>query len=156
MSGHGKESECGCGCGGSSRLDFLAAAGMTAGLIAVRSLSANADENAAIGGRRNKPDLVRAAFIYPPSNTFSDDPDGWWSWPGNEFDAEGRQKRYTAELRKIEKKFGMKVDIDDKPIATDQQVGRLKREIESKGLDGLMLVMFYNRSLGHADAHQRR
>ncbi len=152
MSGQGKDSECGCGCGGSSRRDFLAAAGLTAGLIAVRSLSANAAQNPAIGGRKKEPAVVRAAFIYPPSNTFADDPDGCWSWPGNEFDADGRQKRYTAELRKIEKKFGMKIDIDDQPIATDEQVGRLKREIESKRPDGLLLVMFYNRSLDHADA----
>ncbi|MHC4742305.1 MAG: hypothetical protein ACYS8Z_10355, partial [Planctomycetota bacterium] len=38
------------------------------------------------------------------------------------------------------------------PVATNEQVGRLKSEIASKGLDGLLLVMFYNRSLGHADA----
>jgi len=55
MSGQGKDSEHGCGCGGSSRREFLAAAGVTAGLIAVRSLSANAAENAALVGRRKEP-----------------------------------------------------------------------------------------------------
>jgi len=95
---------------------------------------------------------VRAAFIYPPSSKFADDPDGWWSWPGNEFDAEGRQKKYTAELRRIEKKLGMKIEVEAQPISTDEQVGRLKAEIGSKRADGVLLVMFYNRSLHHADA----
>ena len=152
MSGQGKGLEYGCGCGGIGRREFLAAAGATAGLIAVRSLSANAAEKNTLVGRRKERATVRVAFLYPPSKTFADDPDGWWSWPGNEFDAEGRQKRYTAELRKIEKKLGMKVEVEGQPIATDEQVGRLKREIEAKRHDGLLLVMFYNRSLGHADA----
>lgn len=49
---------------------------------------------------------VRAAFLYPPSKTFADEKDGWWSWPGNEFDAEGRQKKYMAALRGDGKKDG--------------------------------------------------
>ncbi|MHC4744243.1 MAG: hypothetical protein ACYS8Z_20195, partial [Planctomycetota bacterium] len=75
-----------------------------AGLVAVRSVSAGEAERAEAGGRRKEPAAVKAVFLYPPSKTFADDANGWWSWPGNEYDAEGRQKKYTAELRKIEKK----------------------------------------------------
>ena len=51
---------------------------------------ASADETGDDASDRKQPAVVRVVFIYPSSNTFSKDPDGWWSWPGNEFDAEGR------------------------------------------------------------------
>ncbi len=37
---------------------------------------------------------IRVVFLYPPSKSYAEDPDGWWSWPGNEFDAEVRQEKY--------------------------------------------------------------
>jgi hypothetical protein len=144
-------SEHGCGCNDCNRRDFLAAAGLTAGLMALHSLPAEAGEAGGARPRLKQGATVRAVFLYPPSETFSDDPDGWWSWPGNEFDAEGRQKRYTDALHKIATKFGMTINITDEPIGTDQQVQNLARQLRAEKLDGLLLTMFYNRSLGHAD-----
>jgi len=94
---------------------------------------------------------IRAAFIYPPSKTFADPADGWWSWPGNDFDAEGRQKQYMAALAEAEKKLGIKIAADEQPIATDADAQRLAKEIQAAKPDGLLLVMFYNRSLHLAD-----
>jgi len=145
-------SECGCGCSGFSRRGFLAAAGATAGLAAVRSLGGEDARGPQAGGRKKEPARVKVAFLYPPSSTFSDDPDGWWSWPGNEYDAEGRQEQYTRELRKIEKKLSMKLDIEGRCVGTDTQVRALAGEIEAGTCDGVMLIMFYNNSLKHADA----
>jgi hypothetical protein len=96
--------------------------------------------------------VVRAAFLYPPSTTFSEDPDGWWSWPGNEFDAEGRQRDYTDAIRKMETKLGMKIVVDRKPIASAEDAQRFGAEIRENPPDGILLMMFYNRSLNHADA----
>ena len=64
------------------------------------SLTAGAAESGAPPPAEKPPAVVRAVFVYPPSKTFADDPDGWWSWPGNDFDAEGRQKQYTAAFRR--------------------------------------------------------
>jgi hypothetical protein len=94
---------------------------------------------------------VRAAFLYPPSKKFAGDPNGWWSWPGNDFDAEGRQQQYTAALREIEKNSGMRITVDTPPIATAEDARRLAEQIKAQPPDGLLLIMFYNRSLGHAD-----
>ncbi len=100
---------------------------------------------------RRKSAVVRAAFVYPPSATFAGNPDGWWSWPGNEFDAEGRQRQYTAALREIERAYGMEIAIDDRPIAARADAERLAREITAAPPDGVLLVMFYHQSLEHAD-----
>ncbi len=51
----------------------------------------------------------------------------------------------------MEKRLGMKILADDRPIADDQSAQRLAHEIQTKRPDGLLLVMFYNRSLGQAD-----
>jgi len=144
--------EYGCGCDGDcDRRQFLAAAGTTLGAVSLSAPDANTAENASPSAGQKKGAVVRAAFLYPPSKQFADNPNGWWSWPGNDFDAEGRQKKYTAALREIEKKFGMKIAVEAQPVATTQDAQRLAHGIKANQPDGLLLIMFYNRSLGHAD-----
>ncbi len=94
---------------------------------------------------------VRAAFLYPDSKTFSEDPDGWWSWPGNDYEAEQRQKDYMAAFKKMEAKLGVQVQTDPTSIGTARDTQRLIKELKDNPPDGLLLVMFYNRSLGEAD-----
>jgi hypothetical protein len=134
-----------------NRRSFLAAAGATYGTLTVPWLDAGAAESRRSPRRRKEGATVRAVFLYPPSSTFSDDPDGWWSWPGNEFDSEGRQKSYTAALQEIEKRLGMKVVTEKRSVANKADAQRLIRELETTRPDGLLLIMFYNRSLPQAD-----
>ena len=140
-----------------SRRSFLAGVGVGAGAAAAGVLlspltlgAAESDE--ATAGRTKKPARIRAAFLYPPSKKFADKPDGWWSWPGNDFDAEARQKKYTAELGKIGKTLGATISVDEAPIATDADAARLAKEVQTAPPDGLLLMMFYNRSVKHAEA----
>ena len=134
-----------------NRRTFLAAMGAAYGTLAVPWPEVNAVETSRPTRHRKQGATVRAAFLYPPSTTFSDDPDGWWSWPGNEFDAEGRQKSYTAALRQIEKRLGMKIVTENRSIANNEGANKLIGEIETNRPDGLLLIMFYNRSLPQAD-----
>lgn len=101
--------------------------------------------------RRKEGAKVRAVFLYPPSKSFADNPDGWWSWPGNQYDAEGHEKQYTAALKDIEKKLGMTIAVDPAPVANASDAERVAREIEADRPDGLLIVMFYNMSLAHAN-----
>ena len=94
---------------------------------------------------------MRVAFLYPPSRIFADNPEGWWSWPGNEFDAEARQKEYTAALRQAEQRLGMTLIIGEEPVANQDAAERLAQEITATPPDGLLLIMFYNNSLPQAD-----
>ena len=125
---------------------------MAAGALAAGLPGLSANGEATPRPAKKEGAVVRAAFLYPPSKTFADNPNGWWSWPGNEFDAEGRQKQYTVALHGMAKKLGMRVVTQDGPIAGSKDVERLAREIETDRPDGLLLVMFYNRSLPDADA----
>jgi len=136
---------------GINRRDFLAAAAITYGAFATRWTEVYAGGSSLPAPQKKEGATVRAVFIYPPSSTFSDDPDGWWSWPGNEFDAEARQKKYMAALQDIEKRLGMKIAAENRSVANNEDARRLIGEIETSRPDGLLLIMFYNRSLPQAD-----
>jgi hypothetical protein len=152
MNEHENHSEHGCGCCEFTRRDLIAIAGTATGLATLNAVSAPAAETAVTGASTKAPARIRVAFLYPPSKKFSDDPNGWWSWPGNDFDAEGRQEQYEKELRKMEKELGVELAIDAQPVASDHEVSALAKELGEKKPDGLLLVMFYNRSLKQADA----
>lgn len=141
---------CGCDCG-CDRREFLAATSAALGGLMFTSLTAGAAESGAPPPAKKTPAVVRAVFLYPPSKTFADNPDGWWSWPGNDFDAEGRQKQYVAALQEMAQKLGLQVAVDQQPVATSDDVARVVREWEANRPDGLLAVMFYNRSLEQAD-----
>ena len=138
-----------CSCG-HNRREFLASVGVAAGWMALAPWQA-AGETAPLPARPKDGGVVRVAFLYPPSSTFSGNPDGWWSWPGNEFDAEGRQKQYTETLRQVERDLGMRLEIPEASIANDQDAERLATELKETRPDGLLLIMFYNGSLPQAD-----
>jgi hypothetical protein len=104
---------------------------------------------AAAGSKKSA--TIRVVFLYPPSKQFAENPDGWWSWPGNDFNAEGRQRQYTASLRDIEKRLGAQLQVDNQPVADNHQAQVLAKDLEARRPDGLLLVMFYNRSLDLAD-----
>lgn len=146
LDSHG-EQNCGCGC---DRRGFLASVGLALGGVAAGLSNAATERNAFTATAVKQGATVRVVFLYPPSKTFSEDQNGWWSWPGNQFDAEARQTQYTAALQKMEKKLGMSIVTDDKSVAA-ADVQQVIREIETKKPDGLLLVMFYNNSLKDAD-----
>ncbi|HUT36337.1 MAG TPA: hypothetical protein VNE39_22815 [Planctomycetota bacterium] len=148
MTDHARKHACDCGC---DRRHFLSALGAAAGSLALTPLNALAAEGPAPAAKAKEPAIVRAAFVYPPSKSFADRPDGWWSWPGNNFDAEGRQKQFTAAFREMEKRLAVKVVVDDTSVGTAEQAQALAKELADKRPDGLLLVMFYNLSLPHAD-----
>lgn len=134
-----------------NRRDFLAAVGMASGVAAFQWLNVGAAESGLPRPKTKDGATVRAVFLYPPSKTFADNPDGWWSWPGNEFDAEGRQQKYMASLNEMEKRLGMRIITENRSIANNNDVQQLIQEIETSHPDGLLLIMFYNGSLPQAD-----
>ena len=146
-----KENQCGCGCDdGVDRRSFMTTVGMAAGATAFTSLEATGDETLDKTLKKT-PAKVRVVFLYPPSRQFADSPDGWWSWPGNEFDAENRQKEYTAALQNMQERLPIELTFSDRPVASPQDAQRLAKQIEADPQDGVLLVMFYNNSLRQAD-----
>jgi len=140
---------CDCGC---NRRQFIAATGTAAaGMFSLPMIKLfdSVFEPPKLSTKEGA--IVKTVFFYPPSETFSKPPDGWWSWPGNTYDAEGHQRKYSEEIRKISSKLNMKVNINDKSVSNNEDAQKIVKEVELEKPDGLLLIMFYNNSLAQVD-----
>ncbi len=140
---------CSCGC---NRREFITRSGIaTLGISALPLVNLFGSPMEVPTMLSNPGAKVRTLFIYPPSKSMADDPDGWWSWPGTEFDAEGHQKLFTSELQAISSKLNMRIDVDRTAIPDEQGMQQVISELKSDPVDGLLLVLFHNWSLPLAD-----
>ena len=94
---------------------------------------------------------IRTIFLYPPTQSFLEDPDAWGSWPGTDFDAEGRQAKFIGELRGMAQRLDLTIQMDDHPRWTHEHVQAAIEEIEGQKPDGVLIVQFYNNSTPQAD-----
>jgi hypothetical protein len=130
------------------RRDFLQAMGTAAGTAALLSRGAIKRVQAEETARpKQEPALVRGAFIYPPSRVLREA--GYWSWPGSSFDAEGHQARYAAEIRRIEKRLGVRAEMDAAPLDQESSVTRFIQEVKRTRPAGLLLIPFKKGHWGH-------
>jgi hypothetical protein len=83
---------------------------------------------------------VYGAFIYPPSAILKKE--GYYSWPGSGFDAEGRQKQYMAEIQAMEGKIGIHIQMEKNPLDIEADVTRFIKKVKQKNPDGLLLIPF--------------
>lgn len=91
-------------------------------------------------GQAKRPAVVRAAFLYPPTESLRQA--GYYSWPGSNFDAEGRQMQYTGRLRALEAKLGIRVIPEQKPLDEEATVTQFIRQVRAEPPDALFLVPF--------------
>ena len=137
----------GCGC---CRRTFLGAVGAAAGGVSLRYASLASADQPAAARAKHEPATVRAAFLYPPSDTLRV-PGAWWSWPGNDFDAEGRQAQYTKRLAEIERRLGLRIVADPTPLYSDESVARFVADVQKSKPDGLLLVPMHNPTFRQLD-----
>ncbi len=131
-----------------SRRNFLQAAGGAAAGISLGSGPLLAATSAPSAAPQKEPAVVRGAFIYPPTESLRQE--GYYSWPGSGFDAEGRQKQYTQRIAKIGQDLKMRISMDEKPLADAQSVARFIDEVKQSQPDGLLLVIFKKGHFEHA------
>lgn len=134
-----------------NRRDFLSTLGLALGATAFPWSQIEAGLLDPSIQRKKQGATIRVVFLYPPSKTFADNPDGWWSWPGNDYDAEGHQQKYTKVLREFEKKHNLKLKIDKKSVSGAKDTQKVIQQIQTNRPDGLLLIMFYNGSLSQAN-----
>ena len=131
-----------------SRRDFLQTVGTTAAAISFTSDKLlGSVSSAATGSRQKATAIVRGAFIYPPTESLKQD--GYYSWPGSTFDAEGRQKQYAAKIKEIEQKLEIQISMDSTPLDDAETVARFIEEVKQSKPDGLLLIPFKKGHWGH-------
>jgi len=124
-----------------SRRGFLQTMGTTAAGISLSYKQVlGAASLAQAGNRKKAAATVRGAFVYPPTASLRKV--GYYSWPGSTFDAEGRQKQYMNRIREMERKLGMRISMDEKPLDEAASVTRFINEVKAYRPDGLLLIPF--------------
>ncbi len=129
------------GCGSLPRRDFLKAMGvMTASAsLATNSLLAK-NQFAAVPARQKKIAHIRGAFIYPATSIL--ETEGYYSWPGSSFDAEGRQRQYVTKLNEIASKLKINIEMNNSPLNTAEDTSLFIDQIKQSQPDGLLLIPF--------------
>jgi hypothetical protein len=94
--------------------------------------------------------IVHGAFFYPSSDKLRA-PGEWWSWPGKDFDAEGRQRQYMSQIDEIERSIGMRITMEKKPIDVGGDLTRFLQEIKLSKPDGLLLIPLKHSHFAHID-----
>jgi len=132
-----------------SRREFLQTVGTTAAGVSVGSkkLLAASVPLSGQSGRKKNTATVRCAFIYPPTESLRKA--GYYSWPGSDFDAEGRQKQYMVAIRRMERDLGMRISIEQNHLDDEQSVKRFISDVKQTLPDGLLLIPFKKGHWGH-------
>lgn len=124
-----------------SRRTFLHTVGGTAAALSLGAHSwFGGSALARPAGQAKRRPVVRAAFVYPPTEELRKV--GYYSWPGSTFDAEGRQLQYMSQLQDIERKLGMQIPVEPDPINDGEAAVRFIRQIQAEPPDALFLVPF--------------
>ncbi|HUW59898.1 MAG TPA: hypothetical protein VMZ06_02740 [Candidatus Bathyarchaeia archaeon] len=89
---------------------------------------------------RSKAARVKVAFVYPPTSQL--DKEGYYSWPGSGFDAEGRQKQYTEQLRGLGKDLNIELDILEQNITDDAGAVAFGDSVKAAKPDAVLLILF--------------
>ncbi len=122
------------------RRDFLTVLGatgavLTGGPAALSTLMAAGTRN-----ETKQPAIVYGGFVFPPTEQL--DEEGYYSWPGSSFNAEGRVKAYRSDLEKSESELGVQLWFADEPLDRAEQVEQFIRKVKEDAPDGLLLIPF--------------
>ncbi|MBM3334498.1 hypothetical protein FJY63_07540 [Candidatus Sumerlaeota bacterium] len=132
-----------CNCVRLPRREFIGALGAATAGLALSSASSTRDalaESAAASATGKSRAKVVGAFLYPPTESLKKQ--GYYSWPGAGFDAEGRQKQHMARIAKTAQKLGMDIAMEAKPLHENADVDRFIQRVKSEKPDGLLLIAF--------------
>jgi hypothetical protein len=123
------------------RRAFLQTAGAAAAGLAIGRRPAAAVESPTTApAAAKRPATVRAAFLYPPTELLKKQ--GYYSWPGSGFDAEGHHKQYMARIAGMADELGIRLIADPQPLYDSAAVARFIGEVKDRKPDALLLVAF--------------
>lgn len=141
-----------CEDGGMERREFLAVSGMAASamLSGWMARSAAADEPV-LTPRAKAPARVMAVFLYPPAEVVNagkmEDswaPNQWFTWPGNQFQPEAQQQKFTARIAEMAKALGIEVEFAPEAIYQQAKVDEFIARAKQAAPDAVLIVNFWN------------
>ena len=143
-----------CVPGGFSRRAFLEAGGTVGAAGLLSTVLADAAAVAAqpsLPKREKQPARVLAVFLYPPADVvnegkFEDSwrPHHWFTWPGNQFQPEQQQQKFTDKIAEIAKRLGVQVEFAPRAIYQEAKVKEWLQQAKDARPDAVLIINFWN------------
>ena len=142
-----------CTGGGFDRRDFLKIGGAAAAfgtVLATTALAQNSDGPAGLPPIEKKKTKMTVLFMYPPADVVNGGKmeDGWagnqwFTYPGNQFEPEMNQKKYTEKITEFAGKYDIDLDFQG-VIYTKAAMGEFIAKMKDAPPDSLLVVNFWN------------
>jgi len=142
-----------CNGGGFDRRDFLKIGGAAAALGTVWATSAlaqNGDGPTGLPAIEKKKTKMTVLFMYPPADVVNEGrledswaANKWFTYPGNQFEPEMNQEKYTKVITGIAEKYGIDLDFQG-VIYTKAALAEFVAKMKETPPDSLLVVNFWN------------
>lgn len=137
---------------GVDRRSFL----ISSGAIGAASLMSNgmigqAAAESSLTPREKRPAKIAVVFLYPPSdvvyagkNEDSWSRHQWFTWPGNQFQPQQQQAKFTEKINEIATRLGIETTFHPEGIYQDAKVKQFIASTKAASVDAVLVVNFWN------------
>lgn len=138
---------------GLGRREFLAVNGAIGASSVLTGLVANRAAAAEVAMPRleKKRPRVLVAFLYPPADVVNagkmEDswaPNHWFTWPGNQFEPEAQEEKFTAKIRQMGQTLGIDLEFTPQAIYQQAKVEEFIAGAKQSAPDAVLIVNFWN------------
>jgi hypothetical protein len=143
-----------CSSGRFARREFLAAGGAmgAAGLLStVLAQKAIAAGEPVMPKRAKEPARVLVAFLYAPADVVNEGrmedswrQHNWFTWPGNQFEPEQQQRKFTEKIRQLAAPLGIQLEFTPQGIYQEAKVEEFIQRAKASKPDAVLIVNFWN------------
>jgi len=147
-----------CGLGRFPRRDVLQMAGLAGVSAMVNTLVARASQDSSAVAQEvvlppieKKPPRIWAVFLYPPADVVlagkmedSWAPHQWFTWPGNQFEPEAQQAKFTGVIQKMASDLGIDLVIHPEALYQKAKVDEFIAQARAAELDAVLVINFWN------------
>jgi hypothetical protein len=140
-----------CSSGGFNRRAFLAASGALGAAGMISSALAGEAARPAAARREKQPARVRVVFLYPPADVVNGGQNEdswrvhqWFTWPGNQFEPEAQQGKFTQRIQEIATRLGVVAEFAPQAIYQEARIREFIDKAKADALDAVLVVNFWN------------
>jgi hypothetical protein len=137
---------------GIDRRGFLIAGGaLGAASLLSGGVFAQAAAKPGLAPREKRPAKVAVVFLYPPADVVSAGKNEdswnvhqWFTWPGNQFQPEQQQAKFTKQIDEMAKRLGVEVTFHPQAIYQEAKVKEYIAGTKAAKVDAVLVVNFWN------------
>ncbi|MGQ9504021.1 MAG: hypothetical protein ACUVQR_03845 [Thermogutta sp.] len=137
------------------RRDFIQIAGLVGATGGMRTIASQAallsSQDVVRPPREKKPPRVWAVFLYPPADVVlagkmedSWARHQWFTWPGNQFQPEAQQAKFTTIIEKMAKDLNIDMVIQPEAIYQKAKIEEFIAQAQAAELDAVLVINFWN------------